>query len=1654
MRSKICLAIAVTAMVALGWLRSYEVTPSQAGWSGWAPSNGYVGETFIANFDSLTEVSLFTGILGSGANYRLDVYDAETNARVAYQYDVAPVGDHTWLRFTSITPDGKFVRGRSYIGKFTRPNDSINWYKDINNRYHYGSMVRGGTGLQPPEYNDDLCARIYGKARVGDEFSVQSVVAWSNGQGSPRDTAGWADLVESEVALGVKSDKLGYNFDHWYNTGSGVYKTDIMDSLVGLFASAGIRTPVHVGPGTWARSGWDESSIARGLFEGVLNSSGQINDSNLLARFIYDFAHRYGPHGDFWQSHQGLPIDLYETPAEPTTHYALGRGYSDGYWQLSNLTYAPYRETLQNHIQLHNDSPDSVYLGRKSSFMHVYARYVIVQDSALKLAAQSLFVPEESLPRNAAYCVTMAPWNSGQDSSLEEHFYPGEWLDGYRRYGVGPFFDVASYHPYGRKVADQEALLRDTFRYYFRSGGWFSPRPFWISEVGYFGEPNGEDDPTWPVKLLESYATIQHANAIPGYPVEQLTWFAYTQRYLGDDYDSTYDSTAQRWVYRRTAAGITDLEFQPRTAGHAYKQWSELCRGASFEGRTPTSGLDNNPDETLWVHAYQYRDSLGKRFWLAWEDLGWPYQARTFTAPARADTESGCGVDTGGSFNVWVGPAAPSGWFAKEFDTFPVIVFEGQNFSRPDIVVDSVRMVPPTLGIGLLATAHVYFHNAGSDTTPDWPAGHHYTYVILRHNGDSVAQALYDSQLPPGGTGSVSISVSSVPASWHGTGLFDATANYGQEYVELNGMDDNDGYSRNRIKWLAEVDSPYVVCGSHHNEPVVLLGLRTYSKERDTTGQTPCDSARLVQWWYGLNDTVVHAGDTTAWFCVNQSTTFDTSWQFLFGQGKYKLLVQAKDSWSESELIPDGAHPYVFFDTTGPTGSIVINGGARFTASSTCTLRLSAQDSLSSVAGMRLLNLPPANLVSDGGFVGNGGSWTYENGGYDDSLGLGWLTAAPPQATVTQFIPAESISAHAGDSCVLEASILAHVHGDDAVGSVAFWYLSTNVNPEITDTLWQLVDSAGFSGNLLSLTGRYGLSKHFLLTTPAPDTNWVWQGGMVRAKASAENGNGTVYVDNAALIPYEVGSSYAWWADYDTLVEWSIGSGAGPHTVRALFIDSAGNHNATPCADTVILDPRPPVVDISLPMIGQLVNGVVDVTGVAYDTVEVPGDSWFSARRLWYRSADSTNWLPVSPDSVSHQAALPDSMSSQGPAVHLGNWNTLPLPDGPYYLLLTACDSAGNTSSCTTWVMVDHGFGGGGMRCGPEGGASGMGEGSVYVGSSTGTVLHLGDDLDSLDAFSVNDSGSQANITAIVEVGEDSILVLDAHNKRVHKLHRSGQHRRRLVSGLSQPTDLKRDSSGNFWLVDRGWNRIGKFRSNGTLVFVRGGLGADSLHFHSPEGIAVKGGLVYVADGGNNRIAVWDTSGHFKTTITGDFENPTAVYVSDAGAIYLTDGTDGKLKGITPLGGNIVSIGTTDSSKLKGLVPSENRHSLFSLASGPNKVYKLRIQSDESRPGGAQSGGRVNLPKTLALNQPFPNPARTRLNIAYALPRQTRVELKLYDVAGKLVTTMASGEQKPGYYNLTWNRQDTKGRTCACGIYFCTLSAEGKRFSRKVILTE
>jgi hypothetical protein len=248
-------------------------------------------------------------------------------------------------------------------------------------------------------------------------------------------------------------------------------------------------------------------------------------------------------------------------------------------------------------------------------------------------------------------------------------------------------------------------------------------------------------------------------------------------------------------------------------------------------------------------------------------------------------------------------------------------------------------------------------------------------------------------------------------------------------------------------------------------------------------------------------------------------------------------------------------------------------------------------------------------------------------------------------------------------------------------------------------------------------------------------------------------------------------------------------------------------------------------------------------------------------------------------------------------------------------------------------------------------------------------------------------------------------------------------------------------------------HRIAKLRSDGTLVFVKGGYGTDSLHFNAPEGIAVKGDLVYVADTRNDRIAVWDTLGNYRATIAGDFSRPQAIAVTDSGLLLITDQAAKGLKGINANGGAVFELKAEDETQLKDVVLSEDGRHVFTLKPSGNEVLKYRIRSDDSLPQGQQSQGNQSLPRVFVLNQPYPNPARTSLNTSYALPRASHVTVKVYDIAGKLQRTLKSEVQKPGYYRLSWDRRDSRGRTVAAGIYFCQVENGKERQQKKVVLT-
>ncbi|HLX11466.1 MAG TPA: T9SS type A sorting domain-containing protein, partial [Bacteroidota bacterium] len=87
---------------------------------------------------------------------------------------------------------------------------------------------------------------------------------------------------------------------------------------------------------------------------------------------------------------------------------------------------------------------------------------------------------------------------------------------------------------------------------------------------------------------------------------------------------------------------------------------------------------------------------------------------------------------------------------------------------------------------------------------------------------------------------------------------------------------------------------------------------------------------------------------------------------------------------------------------------------------------------------------------------------------------------------------------------------------------------------------------------------------------------------------------------------------------------------------------------------------------------------------------------------------------------------------------------------------------------------------------------------------------------------------------------------------------------------------------------------------------------------------------------------------------------------------------------------------------------------------------------------GLQISGATALPTAFALAQNYPNPFNPSTRIAYALPVDARVTLRIYNVLGQVVATLADGEQSAGYKTIEFNFG-----SLSSGVYFYRLEAAG-----------
>jgi len=99
-----------------------------------------------------------------------------------------------------------------------------------------------------------------------------------------------------------------------------------------------------------------------------------------------------------------------------------------------------------------------------------------------------------------------------------------------------------------------------------------------------------------------------------------------------------------------------------------------------------------------------------------------------------------------------------------------------------------------------------------------------------------------------------------------------------------------------------------------------------------------------------------------------------------------------------------------------------------------------------------------------------------------------------------------------------------------------------------------------------------------------------------------------------------------------------------------------------------------------------------------------------------------------------------------------------------------------------------------------------------------------------------------------------------------------------------------------------------------------------------------------------------------------------------------------------------------------------------------------------------QGEARAQVPETLTVDEPAPNPFRDQTTLRYALPEKQHVRIVVYDLLGRAVRTLVDGQRDAGPHQVAWTGQAGTQQRLASGTYLLRLSAGGEQHVEKVVL--
>ncbi len=92
------------------------------------------------------------------------------------------------------------------------------------------------------------------------------------------------------------------------------------------------------------------------------------------------------------------------------------------------------------------------------------------------------------------------------------------------------------------------------------------------------------------------------------------------------------------------------------------------------------------------------------------------------------------------------------------------------------------------------------------------------------------------------------------------------------------------------------------------------------------------------------------------------------------------------------------------------------------------------------------------------------------------------------------------------------------------------------------------------------------------------------------------------------------------------------------------------------------------------------------------------------------------------------------------------------------------------------------------------------------------------------------------------------------------------------------------------------------------------------------------------------------------------------------------------------------------------------------------------------------------VPQSYTLDQNFPNPFNPTTTIRFTLPKEGNVRIDIFDITGRLVTTLVNSNKAVGTYSVTWDGRNSNGQAVGSGIYLYRIHSNDFSAVKKMVM--